>query len=417
MNTTDDLTQSLREQANRIGGHPIDLESVRGKARSIQRRRRAGSAVVAAAVLAVAVPVGITVAGGLNDASSPQPAPPVEPTIEPAPLQEDGSYLLSPKDAPEGAVPQVPYIVLDDQRLSTPERSFELPGDVVQLARFGDGWIAIQAGNYPPLGTRVVKLDGDLEVSGDAVVPEPTPSGQTLVTNADGSRVGWVEINDGSPFLVSAPTQGGTTIRSRIPGDQHTQSAPVGFLADGTLVFTTADPTTFENEFGYLTTSGEVTDFAGFNTLVSTSEATGLVAGQTKFLGDGSCSGVTDPQAGSGLLWDTCDYQLGQFSPDGRYVVGLAPYSDGPGSPSLSILDARTGEPVVDYRGPKGRQTFIGVDQVVWEDDDTVLATVTQDSEQSIVRAELDGALSQVTPPLTTADLSIEYRFPNHPFG
>ena len=72
---------------------------------------------------------------------------------------------------------------------------------------------------------------------------------------------------------------------------------------------------------------------------------------------------------------------------------------------------------MVDYRGPKGRQTFIGVDQVVWEDDNTVLATVTQDSEQSIVRAELDGALSQVTPPLTTPDLSIEYRFPNHPFG
>ena len=54
MNTTDDLTRSLREQADRIGGHPIDLESVRGKARSIQRRRRVGSAVVAAAVLRVA---------------------------------------------------------------------------------------------------------------------------------------------------------------------------------------------------------------------------------------------------------------------------------------------------------------------------------------------------------------------------
>ena len=126
---------------------------------------------------------------------------------------------------------------------------------------------------------------------------------------------------------------------------------------------------------------------------------------------------MTDPVAGSKPLWETCDYSLGAFSPDGRYIVGLAPYSDGPGSPSLSILDARTGEPVVDYRGPKGRQTFIGVDQVVWEDDDTVLATVTQDAEQTIVRAELDGALSQVAPPLTTADLSIEYRFPNHPFG
>jgi hypothetical protein len=237
------------------------------------------------------------------------------------------------------------------------------------------------------------------------------------VSNDDGSRVGWVEFEGGDPLLVNSPTAGGTTIRTRLPGNQNTQTAPVGFLADGTLVFTTADPTTFENKFGYVTTGGEITSFDGFNVLDSTSEATGLVAGQTRFLGDGSCSGVTDPRAGTKLLWRTCDYSLGAFSPDGRYIVGLAAYSDGPGSPSLSILDARTGEPVVDYRGPQGRQTFIGVDQVVWEDDDTVLATVSQDTEQRIVRAETNGALSRVTPALPTEGLNIEYRFPNHPFG
>jgi hypothetical protein len=165
-----------------------------------------------------------------------------------------------------------------------------------------------------------------------------------------------------------------------------------------------------------VTASGDITSFRGFNTLVSTSQATGLVAGQTQFLGDGSCSGVTDPVAGGKLLWETCDYSLGQFSPDGRYIVGLAAYSDGPGSSSLSILDARTGEPVVDYRGPRGR-TISGVDQVVWEDGDTVLATVTQGPDQTIVRAELDGALSRVAPTLPTEGLNIEYRFPNHPFG
>jgi hypothetical protein len=416
MNTTDDLTRSLQEQADRIGGHPIDFDSVRGRARSIQRRRRAGSAVVAAAVLAVAVPVGITIAGGLNNAAPPQPAPSPEPTIEPAPQQEDGSFLLDTEKAPEGAVPQVPYIVIDENRLSTPEGSSELPDGIVQLAPYGDGWMAIQAGDYGGIGTRVVELDSDFEITGDAVLPEPRLSGPSLVANADGSRLGWVEIEDGSPLLVNTPTAGGTTIRTRVPGDRHTDTRPVGFLADGTLVFTTADPTTFENEFGYVTTSGEISSFGGFNVLESTSEATGLVAGQTEFLGDGSCSGVTDPLAGTKLLWETCDYQLGAFSPDGRYIVGLAPYSDGPGSPSLSILDARTGEPVVDYRGPKDRQTVIGVDQVVWEDDNTVLATVEQDGEQSIVRAELDGALSRVAPQLPTANLSIEYRFPNHPF-
>jgi hypothetical protein len=416
MNNTDDLTRSLQQQADRIDGHPIDFESVRGKARSIQRRRRAGTAVVAAAVLAVAVPVGITVAGGLGGRGTPQPAPPA-PTIEPAPQQKDGSFLLDPGAAPEGAVPQVPYIVLDDHRLSTPDGSFELPGDVVQLAPFGDGWIAIQAGEYPLTGARVVELDRSFEVAGDAVLPGPRPAGPRLVANEDGSRVGWVEFDDGGPLLVNAPTAGGTTIRTRVPGTQNTQTAPVGFLADGTLVFTTADPNTFENEFGYVTTGGEITSFSGFNVLDSTSEATGLVAGQTQFLGDGSCSGVTDPQTGTKLLWETCDYSLGAFSPDGRYIVGLAAYSDGPGSPSLSILNARTGEPVVDYRGPKERQTYIGVDQVVWEDHDTLLATVSQDAEQSIVRAETNGALSRVASALPTEGLNIEYRFPDAPFG
>ncbi len=72
---------------------------------------------------------------------------------------------------------------------------------------------------------------------------------------------------------------------------------------------------------------------------------------------------------------------------------------------------------MVDYRGPKDRRTYIGVDQVVWEDDETVLATVSQDADQSIVRAELNGALSRVTSTLRTENLSIEYRFPDHPFG
>ena len=161
-------------------------------------------------------------------------------------------------------MPQVPYIVLDDQRLSTPDRSFELPGDIVQLAPYGDGWMAIEAGSYRPVGTRILELDSDFEVTGDAVLPGPRPSGPTLVANADGSRVGWVEYEDGSPLLVNSPTNGGTTIRARVPGDQSTQTAPVGFLADGTLVFTTADPTTFENEFGYMTTGGEITSFGGF---------------------------------------------------------------------------------------------------------------------------------------------------------
>lgn len=408
MNATDDLTRSLREQADLVGGHPIDLEAVRGRARSIQRRRRAGGAVVAAAVLAVAIPVGLTVAGGTSG-RAPQPAPPVEPTIKPAPRQEDGSFLLDIEKAPTGSVPQVPYIVNDENRLSTPDRSYELPDGIVQLAPYDGAWIAIQAGNYPPSGTHVVRLDSDFDISS-----EPVASGLALVANADGSRVAWVEVEEGQSILVNAPTDGGTPTRTPLTSESHSPATPVGFLADGSVVFSTTQERTFILEFGVATTSGDITPFSGFNTVNSTSEVSGLVAGQTQFLGDGSCSGVTDPVAGTKLLWETCDYALGAFSPDGRYIVGLAPYSDGPGSTSVSILDATTGEPVVDYSGPRGR-TVSGAGQVVWEDDDTLLTTVTQGADQTIVRLELDGAVSRVAPVLTTPELSNEYRFPNSP--
>ncbi len=243
MNTTDDLTRSLREQADRIGGSAIDLESVRGRARGIQRRRRAAGVVTAAAVLAVAAPVGITVAGGLDGA--PRPALPAGPTIEPAPRQDDASFELTPEHAPEGPVPQVPYIVLDDNRLSTPDRSFELPDDIVQLAPYDGGWIAIQAGDFGGIGTRVIELDSDFDPAGGGVV-----SGPNLVANADGSRVAWVEVEDGTSILVNAPTDGGTATRTPLQSEPHSPAAPVGFLAGGSVVFTTTDAATSESEFG-----------------------------------------------------------------------------------------------------------------------------------------------------------------------
>ena len=77
----------------------------------------------------------------------------------------------------------------------------------------------------------------------------------------------------------------------------------------------------------------------------------------------------------SGMSWETCDHTLGRFSPDGDYVVALASQFDGPGSPTVSVLDADTGDSLIDFRPANGG--FVGVDQVEWEDDDTLLATVT----------------------------------------
>jgi hypothetical protein len=116
------------------------------------------------------------------------------------------------------------------------------------------------------------------------------------------------------------------------------------------------------------------------------------------------------------LVWETCDHQLGAFSPDGKYVVGLAPYFDGPGSPSLAILDASTGEPIVDFVSGRTARSAAQVADVVWEDSTTLLATVTQGADQYVVRATIDGRVEVVAGP-RPSEMSIEFRFPSHPFG
>lgn len=77
----------------------------------------------------------------------------------------------------------------------------------------------------------------------------------------------------------------------------------------------------------------------------------------------------------------------------------------------LAILDAATGEPLVEWTSERGDRSPALVQSVVWEDDDTLLATVTEVTEQTVVRADLDGSLEQAAEPLAV-QMSIAYRFP-----
>ena len=77
---------------------------------------------------------------------------------------------------------------------------------------------------------------------------------------------------------------------------------------------------------------------------------------------------------------------------------------------------AATGEPVVDFVSGTTARSAAQVGDAVWEDATTLLATVTQGPEQYVVRATIDGRVEQVTEP-HPAEMSVEYRFPAHPFG
>ncbi|MGH3346046.1 MAG: hypothetical protein ACRDO4_03610, partial [Nocardioides sp.] len=403
-----ELTRQLHAQVDQWHSAPLTLDDVQGKARTIRRRRAAvTSGIAAAAVLAVIVPVGLT----LGDPGTNRPAPAPSPTqgVEPSP-NPDGTFPLT-LDVPEGDVPATGYIAFDDQQLVTPDGTIDLPGDFVQIAPYDGGWVGIRAGSYRPTGHQVVVLDADLqEVSA-------VPSGASLAISSDGSRVAWVEAQgNGSDWTVAnAPTDGGEQLRVSTSADAVVE----GFLAEDTVATSHFDEATGETFYGQAGPDGELDAIPldGYQRVGGVTEATGLVAGQTKFRGDSTCSEVRNTDtAQPQLVFETCDYQLASFSPDGRWLIGYATYFD-LGSQTLAILDATTGDPVVEFAGsPKQAAGAAVVQDAAWVDDDTLVAVVEQSGEQAVLRLEADGAATRVSD-VRDAAMSIEFFLPQSLFG
>jgi hypothetical protein len=399
------LGETLHRRADALHDTPLDLLDVRGRATSIRRRRRTGVGLAAAAaVAAVVVPLSLLPTGGGDRVEDPQPADTPTPIEEPVPLD--------PRSAPDGAAPRLPYVEIDAKRLVTPAGAYDLPEAFPQVVPYRDGWIALTRDTPSQTGTRVTILDGGFrEVEGTGMTTG-------IAVRDDGERVAWVEYTGSVWRLVNASTSGAERVTSDVTTAGPDQpSRAVGFLpGDQVVVATTAEgvPESYRVVGPDRTTRAT---FGGFDHVVSSSPASGLVAGQTEFSGDGSCSGVMDPLSRpQDLVWETCDFGLGAFSPDGTYVVGLAPYFDGMGSPSLAILDATTGKPVVDFVSGRTARSAAQVGYVVWEDATTLLATVTQGADQYVVRATIDGRVEVVAGP-RPSDLGAEFWLPAHPFG
>ncbi|WP_107771977.1 hypothetical protein [Nocardioides sediminis] len=400
------LGETMHRHADALHDTPLDLLAVRGRATTIRRRRHtAVGLVAAAAVAAVVLPLSLLPTGGGDRVDDPQPVDTPTPIEEPVPLD--------PRSAPAGPAPRVPYVEIDAKRLLTPAGAYDLPEAFPQVVPYRDGWIALTTDTPSQTGTRVAILDGGFrELEGTGMTTG-------IAVRDDGERVAWVEYTGTGWRLVNAPTTGGEAVTSDVTtAGPDAPSAAVGFLPGDHVVVESTDARTSRSSYRVVGPDRTTTaTFGGFNHVVSSSPVNGLVAGQTEYSGDGSCSGVKDPLSASReLVWETCDHQLGAFSPDGRYVVGLAPYFDGLGSPTLAILDAATGRPVVEFVSGRSARSAAAVGDVVWEDPTTLLATVTQGVDQYVVRATIDGRVEVVAGP-RPSEMSVEFRFPAHTFG
>lgn len=392
MSHQDAVKDALREQAAQVEGHPVQLADVQERARGIRRRRLATSAVAAAAVVTAAVPVGLVIADGLGSESDPGPAAspaPPEADLPDEPVQ----LLLTTQVEAGGQQPQVVYLQ-GQQILGDLPSPVELPRDYDTLAPLGSHWVAL--GNEADLSGRVVEL-----LDGDGTVLTSTPATDSLAVSRDGTVVAY-----GTPEGdVMALTEGADPVRLTKADDRFVFPSPVGMspectasaggLAADCTVYVTSErdfdaveaPEVAVGTDGSTSTVAELLRVAGV-------APDGSVSGMVSVSDSGSCSAIVDPDGAE--VWRTCDYTLGQFSPDGRFVLGHPAYRDGIGDGTLAILDAATGDLLVDATNDRDSQSFLN--NAVWDADSTVLATVYEADAWHLLRLTPSGDLRTLTP-------------------
>jgi hypothetical protein len=412
MNDQDKLSQSLHEHASRVGSDaPIGFDEVRRSARRIQRRRRAVAGLAAAAVVAVAVPLGLGVSG-LTDsapppvAGSPTVAPSTSstpssvPSTPPTTAAEPTTRQLTTKDAGRSYPPKVAW--LEGRTLHRADGSTTtLPRAYDDVVAFHGGWLGVRQGGPNEPGLMIDTVDA----GGTVVDSQLTSYGLTL--SADGTQVVW--MTDQPATLHRGITSGMSDAvdTMALPKGAY---GPVGFVGGDRVLYVVSGPTS----------SVHATDLAGSDTVLPGLVGVGagyqpddLVAGMTSAEDTGSCWSVRTLTSDE-ERWHTCDFSLGRFSPDGRYVVGYPPYRDGIGDSDIAILDARTGA-VVQHWQRRGNDIGFTAQQVQWEDGHTLLTSWFEDGHWSILRLGDDGSVSTAAGPVAGAMEDAPLRVPTQP--
>lgn len=396
MNSNDELRDALRRRADRLGDdQPFTLSDVQGHARHIRRRRLAVSGLAAAAVLAIAAPIGLILADGPGssrsvDPANPSPTPSPSQTVEPK--VKDGAprgttYLKG--DVPGSTVPVgIPY--LEEDEIVTADGRIGLSGKRYQdIEPFGERWLATRANPVDGYTTLdLIEPDGSIVTSWDRSGYPALSADGTLAafSRADGS-IQTLQVGEEAALEIKVPEKGNDGIGVlAIRGSDTCQEGENG-SAGCTVWFTTDQGSEYISSHGNGDTTGPVLSA----TTVSDAGEVGGFIDSSGLVDDPdfeSCSAVLEPDSWK-QQWRTCDYSLGAFSPDGRYLIGKPAYLDGIGFGSVAILDAATGKPVWEFTGDKadydaGRNVYFT--DVAWDTDGSLLGTLYYDDAWHLVR-------------------------------
>lgn len=382
----DQVHDSLHRTAAPLERTPFTVGDVRTRARRIQRRRAAVAGAAVAAAVALVVPVGL----GLVGPAQRSEVPPATQTPSPAPAVT-GTVRIDTRSAEVVDSVGVPLVDVDSPSLITPERTIELPKAYDTITPYRDGWIAV-ANDEGSFTLEI--LDADLEPT------DPTRPTGGVVVSPDGSRVAWSEYDDVRWRVQVADVVGGevSTHLEFPPSPQAHRVVPIGFVSEVDVVATQEHGD--GNTSTFIADDGAPIALPGPIRAQSASPVAGTVAAFTSSDVGGSCSAIVDGTAPSGVVaWETCDYALDHFSPDGEHVVGTVAADGEYGSPTLAVLDATTGEVVVDFELVIPRRQVGGVNEtnILWEDDGHLVARVWPGGEGSaIVRLGLDGTVQRL---------------------
>lgn len=393
-----DLVRALRAQAAQVEDQPLALDDVKGRARSIRRRRVAASGIAAAAVLAVAVPVGLGLQGGLDDRDSSGPATGLTPQVSESPRPRETVRVELSRDVPTSEEPLAIDYVLGNRLVEAggPGPGSPVSGSPVTVdaayddaVQLGEGWVAARNDDD---GDRAVDiLDADGTVTGSY------PATSQLAVSHDGSIVVFAGA-DGDLLTVSAGEQPRPVGE---PGLSLGDPWPAGVVGSGSCdpegpgggctVF--ANDTSSEEPGALAVTSRGTLDRIGDLLTVQGVSPDRQLTGVISATDEGSCSALLGSDGTR--AWRTCDHTLGRFSPDGRLVLGHPSYQDGLGDGTIAILDVQTGEVLVE--ASTGPDTPTVVFDSAWESDRAVVMLVWEQGEWDVLRLTADGELTNIT--------------------
>lgn len=382
MNTSSELNDRLTREADQFftrGGAALDVAQVLDRAGEIRRgRRMRASMLMAACVLAIAVPT--TMVASHRDAAHRAPTPAHTVKVDRSPLSLEGLQT--------GSEPRGGYV--RDSALHSDGFSYTLDGErIAGFAKFSGGLVVAVQNDAGDLRARRLgvaqtwPLAGGFTVSeGGHVVAFVQPDGTPVVLQSGETAYEMPRIPRGSGFDAVA-----------VAGEDCKETA----ANPGCTVWVDSSGPKPES---WVSTSHGFADRASTRLLRVTDVVEGrLVAGITKVADDGSCSEVEGVDTET-ALWTTCDHRLLSFSPDGKHLLASSAYADGMGDSELAILDSDTGKSVLDL-STAGRAVLT---QMVWEDDSHVLASLYQDGRWAVVRISLDGHREYAVPPVPGND-------------